>query len=177
MAATKQPDDVPAPAPAPAPPAPAPAPPALAPRTAARATPRLAVARHASRATGVGRRVRGVVLLYETSYDATVNATGAVVHRHFAFRGRAGAGAAPRRDRTSRTRLQGVYVLAPGYENLPPMRFLPAASATTMPVKIISLNIVQPIGVRVWAFWDAENAAGYTWPVGFYTAVVLLHFF
>ena len=57
------------------------------------------------------------------------------------------------------------------------MRFLPAASATTVPVEIISSNIMQPIGVRVWAFWDTENAAGYTWPAGFYTTVVLSHFF
>jgi hypothetical protein len=48
-----------------------------------RRTPRLAVARAARRVPrlrGAGRRVRGVVLLYETSYDAMVNATGVVEH-------------------------------------------------------------------------------------------------
>ena len=115
--------------------------------------------------------------MYETSYDATVNATGAVEHRHFAFRGSVGAGAAPQCDLTWRTRLQDVFVLAPGYDNSLPMRFLPAASATAVPVALIRSNIVQPIGMRVWAFWDAENAAGFTWPAGFYTAVVLSYFF
>jgi hypothetical protein len=56
------------------------------------------------------------------------------------------------------------------------MRFLQAASATAVPGELIRSNTVPPIGTRVWAFWVAENAAGFTWPAGFYTAVVLFFF-
>jgi hypothetical protein len=114
--------------------------------------------------------------LYETSYDAMVNATGVVEHRYFRFRGKAGARAAARRDRTWRTRLEDVFILAPAHASLPPPRFLPAVSAASVPAELMQSNTAQSVGTRVWAYWDAENQAGTTWPAGFYTALILSHF-
>jgi hypothetical protein len=105
-----------------------------------------------------------------------VNATGVVEHRYFRFRGRAGARAAARRDRTWRTRLEDVFILAPAHKSLTPPRFLPAVSAASVPAELMQSNTAQSVGMRVWAFWDAEKHAGYTWPAGCYTAVIISRF-